>query len=83
MTEKIECTIADVLMDIHENECLFLKTDIMEIVDPFDYIKKYLPKNPTEEDYKLLLELCKAVAKAQSEEVITIDPKTKKEVVNA
>ncbi len=52
--EKIECTIADVLMDIHDNQCLFFKTDTMEIVNPFDYLKEYLPKNPTEEDYEKL-----------------------------
>ena len=52
--EKTECTIADVLMDIHDNQCLFLKTDTMEIVNPFDYLKEYLPKKPTEEDYKKL-----------------------------
>lgn len=49
-TEKY--TIADILMDIHDMECVFLKTDTMEIVEPWDYIKKYLPENPTEEDYK-------------------------------
>ena len=37
---------------------------------------------PTEEDYKMLLELCKADARAQSEKVITIDPKTQKEVIS-
>lgn len=52
--EKIECTIADVLMDIHDNECLFLKTDTMELVNPFDYLKEYLPENPTDEDYEKL-----------------------------
>lgn len=47
-------TIIDVLMNIHERECLFLKTDTMELVNPIDYIKKYLPDNPTEEDYEKL-----------------------------
>lgn len=47
-------TIADVLMYIHDRECLFLKTDIMEIVEPIDYLLKYLPENPTEEDYEKL-----------------------------
>lgn len=37
---------------------------------------------PTEEDYRLLLEICKADARAQSEEVITVNPKTKQEVVS-
>ena len=35
-----EYTIADVLMNIHDNECVFLKTDTMEIVKPLDYLKK-------------------------------------------
>lgn len=26
----------------------------MEIVNPMDYLKKYLPKNPTDEDYEKL-----------------------------
>ena len=47
-------TIADILMDIHDMECVFLKTDTMEIVNPWDYLKKYLPDNPTEEDYEKL-----------------------------
>lgn len=41
-------TIADILMHIHDMECAFLKTDTMEIVNPWDYLKKYLPDNPTE-----------------------------------
>lgn len=47
-------TIADILMDIHDMECVFLKTDTMEIVNPWDYLKKYLPDNLTEEDYEKL-----------------------------
>ena len=47
-------TIADVIMHIHDRECVFLKTDTMEIVNPMDYLSKYLPENPTEEDYEKL-----------------------------
>ena len=47
-------TIADILMHIHDMECVFLKTDTMEIVNPWDYLKKYLPDNQTEEDYEKL-----------------------------
>ena len=54
MSNKEQYTIADVLMDIHDRECLFLKTDTMEIVNPWDYIKGYLPENPTDEDYEKL-----------------------------
>lgn len=43
-----------------------------------EYSADYIP---TEEDYRLLLEICKADARAQSEEVITVDPRTKREVV--
>ena len=53
MKEK-KYTIVDVLMDIHQNDCLFLKTDTMELVNPMDYLKKYLPENPTEKDYEKL-----------------------------
>lgn len=49
-----KCTIADVLMNIHDRQCLFLKTDTMEIVNPMDFLEKYLPENPTEEDYEKL-----------------------------
>ena len=51
---KETTTIADILMNIHDRECLFLKTDTMEIVNPIDYIKTYLPEKPTDEDYKKL-----------------------------
>lgn len=44
-----------------------------------EYGAEYIP---TEEDYRLLLEICKADARAQSEEVITVNPKTKQEVVS-
>lgn len=54
MKNSIKCTIADILMDIHYTECVFLKTDTMEIVNPWDYLKKYLPENPTDEDYEKL-----------------------------
>ena len=54
MMETDTCTIADVLMEIHDRQCVFLKTDTMEIVNPMDYLKKYLPKNPTVEDYEKL-----------------------------
>lgn len=54
MNDFEKCTIADVLMDIHEREVVFLKTDTMEIVNPMDYLKKYLPENPTDEDYQKL-----------------------------
>lgn len=47
-------TITDILMQIHEGQCFFLKTDTMEIVDPWDYLKIYLPENPTEDDYEKL-----------------------------
>ena len=43
------------------------------------YSAEYIP---TKEDYRLLLEICKADARAQSEEVITIDPNTRKEVIS-
>lgn len=49
-----QCTIADIIMNIHDNECMFLKTDIMQIVNPFDYLGPFLPENPTEEDYEKL-----------------------------
>ncbi len=52
--EKVNCTIADILMNIHDGECIFLKTDTLEIVNPMDYLKKFLPENPTEEDYEKL-----------------------------
>ena len=52
--EKVKCTIADILMDIHDRECVFLKTDTLEIVNPWDYLKEFLPENPTEEDYEKL-----------------------------
>ncbi len=52
--EKVKCTIADVLMEIHYRECIFLKTDTLEIVNLMDYFKKFLPENPTEEDYEKL-----------------------------
>lgn len=51
---NMEYTVADILMLTHESQCFFIKTDTMEIVNPFDHLKKYLPKNPTEEDYKKL-----------------------------
>ena len=54
MNSKKQYTIADVLMDIHDRECIFLKMDTMEIVNPWDYLKKYLPANPTDEDYEKL-----------------------------
>ena len=44
-----------------------------------EYSADYIP---TEEDYRLLLEICKADARAQSEKVITVDPRTKQEVVS-
>ena len=47
-------TIADILMQTHEGQCFFLKTDTMEIVNPFDYLKPFLKENPTEEDYEKL-----------------------------
>ena len=50
----MKCTVADVLMDIHFNECVFIKIDTMEIVNPMDYLEKYLPDNPTSEDYEKL-----------------------------
>ena len=52
--EKEKCTIADILINMHDNQCVFLKTDTMEIVDPMEYLEKYLPENPTEEDYEKL-----------------------------
>ncbi len=52
--DKVECTVADVLMDIHDRQGVFLKADAMEIVSPMDYLKKYLPENPTDEDYQKL-----------------------------
>lgn len=54
MNDSTKCTIADVLMNIHDRDCVFLKTDTMEIVNPWDYLNKYLPDNPTDEDYKNL-----------------------------
>ena len=54
MSNKIQCSVTDIIMDIHDGECLFLKTDTMEIVNPWDYFEKYLPKNPTDEDYEKL-----------------------------
>ena len=54
MKNSAKCTIADILMDIHYMECVFLKTDTMEIVNPWDYLKKHLPENPTDEDYEKL-----------------------------
>ena len=39
MMETDTCTIADVLMEIHDKQCIFLKTDTMEIVKPMDYLK--------------------------------------------
>lgn len=47
-------TVIDILRQTHESEIYFLKTDTMEIVKPFDYLKKFLPANPTDEDYKKL-----------------------------
>lgn len=44
-----------------------------------EYNAEYIP---TEEDYKMLIELCKADARAQSEKVITINPKTQQEVIS-
>mgnify|MGYP004522980901 FL=1 len=44
-----------------------------------EYMAEYIP---TKEDYRLLLEICKADARAQSEKVITINPRTKQEVVS-
>ena len=52
--EKDKYTIIDALMDIHYGECVFLKTDTMELVNPMDYLRKYLPENPTAEDYEKL-----------------------------
>lgn len=37
MNSKKQYTIADVIMDIHDRECIFLKMDTMEIVNPWDY----------------------------------------------
>ena len=37
MNSKKQYTIADVLMDIPDRECIFLKMDTMEIVNPWDY----------------------------------------------
>ena len=53
--KKTIYTIADILMNKHDLECFFLKTDTMEIVNPIDYLKTFLPENPTEEDYEKLL----------------------------
>ena len=53
--KKTIYTIADILMNTHDLECFFLKTDTMEIVNPIDYLKTFLPENPTEEDYEKLL----------------------------
>ena len=50
----MEYTVLDVIMHIHYRESCFLKIDTMEIVNPFDYLKKYLPENPNEEDYQKL-----------------------------
>jgi hypothetical protein len=48
-------TIAEILMNMHEGRVLFLKTDTMEILySPFEYLKNFLPENPTEEDYEKL-----------------------------
>lgn len=44
-----------------------------------EYSAEYIP---TEEDYRLLLEICKADARAQKEEVIAIEPRTKQEYVS-
>ena len=54
MNSKKQYTIADVLMDIPDRECILLKMDTMEIVNPWDYLKKFLPANPTDEDYEKL-----------------------------
>lgn len=53
--KKTIYTIADILMNTHDLECFFLKTDTMEIVNPIDYLKTFLPENQTEEDYEKLL----------------------------
>lgn len=52
--DQMKCTMSDILMNMHDMECVFLKTDTMEIVEPMDYLKMFLPENPTEEDYEKL-----------------------------
>lgn len=52
--EKETCKLSDILMNMHDGQCIFLKIDTLEIVDPIDYYKKYLPENPTDEDYEKL-----------------------------
>ena len=60
----------------------YYKKPIKVDVDIEDMTKKiqsgkFAPEYiPTEEDYKLLLEICKADARAQSKEIQMIDPKT-------
>ena len=52
--------------------------EIKSKISTGDYTAEYIP---TEEDYKLLLELCKADAKAQSKNVIKIDPNTNEKII--
>lgn len=45
---KEEITFVDMLRKIGPRETWFIKMDILEIVNPIDYIKPYLPDNYSE-----------------------------------
>lgn len=49
---KEQVTLADVLRKIEPRQARFVKTDIREIVNPFDYIKPYIPDNYDELTYE-------------------------------
>ena len=54
MNDYKKCSIGDILLDIHERQWFFFKSDTMEMVRPFDYLNNYLLDKPTDEDYKKL-----------------------------
>lgn len=45
-------TIVDLLRIMRDRKCLYIKTDIWEVVNPFDYIKKYIPDNYDDLSYE-------------------------------
>jgi putative nucleotidyltransferase with HDIG domain len=64
------------------NQPISVDVDIDDIKDKIssgNYFAEYIP---TEKDYKMLLEICKADANAQSEKIITINPETKEEIIS-
>lgn len=45
-------TTIDLLRIMKDRKCLYIKTDIWEVVKPFDYIKKYIPDNYDDLSYE-------------------------------